>query len=177
MFSCKVWNRIMNRLGHFLNNKAVHPEIDITFQEVSRQVAPSRLIRGTRDFTAYCCSRQGLTGFTAVRCTGPAFQRPLPFPYLTILCLRPGIKPCCSGLQVQGTASSPSGTANLLTVFYYAPNKNNYLEAITAAVYAKYFFRTMHSLRSGPTPIMPTLTPVSFSMNSTYSFAPAGSSL
>lgn len=27
--------------------KAVHPEIEITFQEVSRQVALSRLIRGT----------------------------------------------------------------------------------------------------------------------------------
>jgi hypothetical protein len=68
--------------------------------------------------TAYCCYRQVLTGFTAVRCTGPTLQRPLPFPYLTMLCLRPGIKPCYSGLQVQGTAGSPSGTANLKTLLY-----------------------------------------------------------
>ena len=68
--------------------------------------------------TAYCCYRQVLTGFTAVRCTGPTLQRPLPFPYLTTLCLKPGIKPCYSGLQVQGTAGSPSGTANFIILFY-----------------------------------------------------------
>ncbi len=65
--------------------------------------------------SAYCCSRQGLTGFTGGHCTGPTRQRPLPSPYLTTTRLGPGIKPCYSGLQVQGTAGSPSGTVNLFT--------------------------------------------------------------
>ena len=69
--------------------------------------------------SAYCCSRQGLTGFTGVHCTGPTRQRPLPAPYLTISCLKPGIQPCYSGLQVQGTAGSPSGTANFLSILFY----------------------------------------------------------
>jgi len=115
--------------------------------------------------SAYCCSRQGLTGFTVVRCTGPTLQRPLPAPCLTISCLKPGIQPCYSGLQVQGTAGSPSGTANFVN--YYA---------VFPALYSKYLRRTMHSLRSGPTPIIPTAAPVSASMNSMYSLAALGSS-
>ena len=91
---------------------AAHPEVDTIRQVVFRQVAQSRLFRGTQTNSAYCCSRQGLTGFTDRCCTGPTSQRPLPAPYLTISRLAPGIRPCYSGLQVQGTAGSPSGTAN-----------------------------------------------------------------
>src|SRR5690554_6603769 len=65
--------------------------------------------------SAYRCFLPDLTGFTEANCPGPDRQRPLPEPDPTAECLNAGIQSCYSGLQVQGTATSPSSTA-----------KNNY---------------------------------------------------
>ena len=57
---------------------------------------------------------QDLTWFTADGCTGPDHQRASVQACCTSICLGAGIQPCCSGLQVQGTANSPSGATNVL---------------------------------------------------------------
>jgi len=71
----------------------------------SNQVAP----RHTKGF-AYRCFLPDLTGFTNFRCAGPNYHHCLPEADLTRLFLSTGIPPCYSGLQVQGTATSPSST-------------------------------------------------------------------
>ena len=64
---------------------------------------------------AYRCFLPDLTGFTGADCPGPDSQHHLPEPAPQHHCLNAGIQSCYSGLQVQGTATSPSSTANQKT--------------------------------------------------------------
>ena len=71
----------------------------------SSQVAP----RHPRAI-AYRCFLPDLTGFTGLRCVGPDSQRRSPLVGGGGRRPRPGVQPRCSGLRVQGTASSPPST-------------------------------------------------------------------
>ena len=59
---------------------------------------------------AYRCFLPDLTDFTILCCIGPNFHRHLLQSVLEKIRPLAGIRPCCSGLQVQGTANSPSST-------------------------------------------------------------------
>jgi len=61
--------------------------------------------------TTYRCFLPDLTGFAAFRCAGPGYQRYLSRAVPAVPRPRAGIQPRYSGLRVQGTASSPSSTA------------------------------------------------------------------
>ena len=74
---------------------------------VSSDSAPLRHM----EVRAYRCSLPGLTGFTRFHCAGPSRQHHLHGAGPTETKPREGIQPCYSGLQVQGTAISPSSTA------------------------------------------------------------------
>ena len=63
--------------------------------------------------TAYRCFLPDLAGFTGLRCARPNRHRHLHGADPTKAKPRTGIRPCCSGLQVQGTATSPSSTAKV----------------------------------------------------------------
>ena len=76
-----------------------------SFQAAPRHIASS----------AECCFRQDLTWFTVCNCTGPDAQRSLSGSDPTDACRGTGFPPCCSGLQVQGTAISPLSAANWIT--------------------------------------------------------------
>ncbi len=58
----------------------------------------------------YRCFLPDLTGFIGSRRAGPNFQHHLAAAVLESADPRGGIRPRCSGLRVQGTASSPSST-------------------------------------------------------------------
>ena len=59
---------------------------------------------------AYRCFLPDLTDFTILCCIGPDFHRHLFQSDLEKIQPQVGIRPCYSGLQVQGTANSPSST-------------------------------------------------------------------
>ena len=59
---------------------------------------------------AYRCFLPDLTEFAILCCIGPSFHRHLFQSDLKKIRPRIGFQPCCSGLQVQGTANSPSST-------------------------------------------------------------------
>ena len=75
----------------------------------SSQVAPRH-----PKAVAYRCFLPDLTGFTDLRCVGPDFQRRAISWEAEARRPRPGIQPRCSGLRVQGTASSPPSTASAI---------------------------------------------------------------
>ena len=76
-------------------------------------------LRHTRGF-AYRCFLPDLTGFTSSRCTGPSLQRHFRKNWLYSIMPGAGIKPCYSGLQVQGTATSPPSAIFLQYTIYAA---------------------------------------------------------
>ena len=62
---------------------------------------------------AYCCFLPDLTGFTSIHCVGPNYQHHFFWADHTKNFLTKDIRSCYSGLQVQGTANSPSSTAKI----------------------------------------------------------------
>jgi len=80
---------------------------------VTRAVSSDRAPSRHTDAFAYRCFLPDLTGFTKVRCARPDRQRHLLGADPTETKPRAGIRPRCSGLRVQGTATSPSSTATL----------------------------------------------------------------
>jgi len=80
---------------------------------VSSDQAPLRHMEGL----PYRCFLPDLTGFESFHCAGPSHLHHLSKPDPTGKRPLEGIQPHCSGLWVQGTATSPSSTANLLTIF------------------------------------------------------------
>ncbi len=68
--------------------------------------------------SAKCCFRQDLTWFTASDCTGPGDQHSFMKSGSAVFGLRTRIRPCYSGLQVQGTATSPLSAANCVRRYY-----------------------------------------------------------
>src|SRR5690554_1499940 len=69
--------------------------------------------------SAYRCFLPDLTGFTGFRCARPGSHCHLRTADPTKIRPLTGIQPCCSGLQVQGTAGSPSSTAKLYSTIAY----------------------------------------------------------
>lgn len=70
---------------------------------------------------AYRCFLPNLTGFTGFRCVRPGFHWYLQKADLTKNKPATGVQPCYSGLQVQGTATSPLSTTkylNLLKTYF-----------------------------------------------------------
>ena len=77
---------------------------------------------------AYRCFLPDLTEFAILCCIGPGFHRYLFQSDLEKIRPQVGIRPCCSGLQVQGTANSPSSTIinyNLLTTLWRRGRDSN----------------------------------------------------
>jgi len=74
---------------------------------VSSDQAPSRHITET----AYCCSVPRLTRFTGRYCARPNRQHHLNAPAVLKKRLNRGHNLRYSGLRIQGTATSPAGTA------------------------------------------------------------------
>lgn len=72
-------------------------------------------LRHTKE-SAYCCFLPDLTGFTGFRCAEPGRQHHLQGADLTETKPQEGIRSRYSGLRVQGTATSPLSTANLITL-------------------------------------------------------------
>ncbi len=62
----------------------------------------------------YRCSLPGLTGFISFHCAGPDRRRHLLKPDPKRTGRMTGVQPCYSGLQVQGTANSPSSTTKMM---------------------------------------------------------------
>jgi hypothetical protein len=81
---------------------------------VSSDQAPPRHMKGL----PYRCFLPDLTGFESFHCAGPGHRHHLSKPDPTGKRPLEGIRPHCSGLWVQGTATSPSSTANLLTILF-----------------------------------------------------------
>ena len=75
------------------------------------------------EVAAYRCFLPNLTGFPGFRCARPGFHCHLQRADPTGKKPLKGIKPCFSGLQVQGTATSPPSTAKLLTLYNLRLNK------------------------------------------------------
>ncbi len=67
-------------------------------------------LRHPKGFT-YRCFLPDLTGFVILCCTGPNLQHHFFHSDLEKMSPKIGIRSCCSGLQVQGTANSPPSTA------------------------------------------------------------------
>ena len=63
---------------------------------------------------AYCCSVPRLTRFTTSDCAGPCSQHRKMQSRLHKCTPQPDIHPCYSGLQVQGTATSPVSIAMVI---------------------------------------------------------------
>ena len=96
------------RRSLFICNRA--PGFGDPIPSVTQVVSSSQAHpRHTKIFT-YRCFLPDLTRFMSFRCVGPNRQRHLLEADLTIEMPGPGIRSCYSGLQVQGTATSPSST-------------------------------------------------------------------
>ncbi len=86
--------------------------------DVPRGAGSSQVnLRHTRGF-AYRCFLPDLTGFTNSHCTGPSLQRCFRKNWLYSIMPGVGVKPCYSGLQVQGTATSPPSAIFLQYTIY-----------------------------------------------------------
>ncbi len=95
-------------LLEFICNRA--PGFVNSIPSVTHAVSSSQAyLRHTKIFT-YRCFLPDLTRFMSFRCVGPNCQHHLHEADLTIKESGPGIQSCYSGLQVQGTATSPSST-------------------------------------------------------------------
>lgn len=83
----------------------------LTSTSVTRVVDSNQASLRHTKVIAYRCFLPNLAEFTGFRCARPNFHRHLHGADPTKVKPRTGIQPCCSGLQVQGTATSPSSTA------------------------------------------------------------------
>jgi hypothetical protein len=98
-----------NRCG--LMKNAV-PYLRQALPSVTQVVSSNQATQRHTEFPTYRCFLPDLTGFIGLCCAGPGCQHHLPEASLTNACLKIGIRPCYSGLQVEGTATSPPSTAN-----------------------------------------------------------------
>ena len=95
--------------NHVIRLTAVHP-LSIWSTGLSPVASSNPVYLRHPRLTVYRCSLPGLTGFAASRRAGPSYQRRFPRTVPAVPRPRAGIRPRCSGLRVQGTASSPSST-------------------------------------------------------------------
>ena len=86
---------------------------DNILPSVTQVVSSSQATPRHTRVSAYRCFLPDLTGFTDSCCVGPNCQHHLLGSSLTNTSLIVSIQPCCSGLQVEGTANSPPSTTNL----------------------------------------------------------------
>jgi hypothetical protein len=80
---------------------------------VTRSVSSNQAAPWHPQGLAYRCFLPDLTGFTSLRRTGPGRQHHFSGSDPKKYGPGTGIQPCYSGLQVQGTATSPSSTAKI----------------------------------------------------------------
>ncbi len=95
-----------------LRNLTVHPSSTESVQAARRRCGSGPAGPRHTAGSAYRCFLPDLAGFTDVRCAGPDLRHRTAAPALRERA-SDGHRPRYSGLRVQGTATSPSSTANL----------------------------------------------------------------
>ncbi|AOM84652.1 hypothetical protein BBEV_3358 [Salisediminibacterium beveridgei] len=95
-------------------NKCRAPSFDRCSTSVKPAVCSVQVTLRHTKWSAYCCFLPDLTGFTGFRCAEPKRQHHLPESDQAEQGPREGIQPRYSGLRVQGTATSPPSTTNLI---------------------------------------------------------------
>ncbi len=80
---------------------------------VTDAVSSNQATQRHTEGTTYRCFLPDLTGFIVLCCAGPNCQHHLHQASPTNACLTVSLRPRSSGLQVQGTATSPPSTAKL----------------------------------------------------------------
>src|SRR5690554_6495553 len=97
------------------NYKCCAPTFDISPTGGNQAVNSDQAYLRHTKMSTYCCFLPDLTGFMDFRCVGPNHLHHLPGPNPTSVSLGWELNPATAVCGLQGTATSPSSTANLLT--------------------------------------------------------------
>ncbi|MUV37991.1 hypothetical protein JNUCC1_01799 [Lentibacillus sp. JNUCC-1] len=90
------------------------PTVDATALCVTQLRGSVQALPRHTEETTYCCFLPDLTGFMGFCCAGPERQHHSTGAGHKAAAPQVGIQPCYSGLQVQGTATSPPSTTFII---------------------------------------------------------------